>query len=61
MSPIPPGNKHGYEFTSIFFVISHSLFDSRVSSNRGLFSNYEKYAETYHIGKSSSMGGKFII
>jgi hypothetical protein len=52
MSPIPPGNKDGYEFINIYFVISYSLFDSRVSLNRGNFSNYEKYAETYHIGES---------
>ncbi len=61
MSPIPPGNNHGYEFSNIFFVISYSIFDSRVSSNHGKFSNYEKYAETYHIGESWSMGRKFII
>jgi hypothetical protein len=52
MPPIPPGNNHGYEFTSKFFVISYSLFDSRVSSNCGNFSIYEKYAETYHVGES---------
>ncbi len=27
----------------------------------GNFSKLEKYPETYHIGESWSMGGKFII
>jgi hypothetical protein len=52
MAPIPPGNKHGYEFTNIFFVISYLLFDTRVSSNLGKFSNNENFPKTYHIGES---------
>jgi hypothetical protein len=51
-SPIPPGNKHGYKLTKIFFVISYSLFDTGVVRNGGNFPNYEKYAEMYHIGES---------
>jgi hypothetical protein len=52
MSPIPPGYDHGYEFTNIILGISYLLFDTRVSSNLGKFSNNEKFPETYHIGES---------
>ncbi len=60
MAPIPPRNNQGYEITNMFFVITYSLIDARVSSKCGYFSNYEKYPETYHIGESWSIGSKFI-
>jgi hypothetical protein len=52
MPPIPPGNNQGYEFMNMFFVISYSLIDRKVSTKCGYFSNYEKLPETYHSGES---------
>jgi hypothetical protein len=52
MSPIPPGNNQGYEFTNMFFVKSYSLIVARISIKGGNLSDYEKYPQTYHIGES---------
>jgi hypothetical protein len=52
MSPIPPGNNQGYEITNMFFVISYLLIDARIITICGIYSNYKKYPETYHIGES---------
>ena len=37
MSPIPPGNNQGYEFTNMFFVTSYSLIDTRFSQSVEIF------------------------